>query len=190
MTRTIKIISTIVFLGIIITTTIMFSNLFGKQSSQKLFDLGLSAYHKGDPETAVDKLSDAIKKEKEKSEPNKQLLSNFHNMRGQVYLSVGVAILSQTDFVYALDYNSTNESALNNLGVWFSIEQFATPDYKKSLEYFDKAIALRPDRKDIILNRAIIKIKSGDSTGCDDLKKLDSGGYPDAKIGLQQFCQN
>lgn len=167
----------------------MFSNLFGGQSSQKLFDLGINAYKKGDYKTSVDKLSDAIKKEKDKREPYKQLLSNIHNIRGEEYLSLGVAILSQSDFVYALEYNPSNESALNNLGVWFSIEQFSTPDYKKSLEYFDKAFVLRPDRKDIILNRAVVKIKSGDSIGCDDLKKLDDEGYSDAKIGLQQFCK-
>ncbi len=168
----------------------MFSNLFGGQSSQKLFESGVNAYYRGDHKTAVDKLSDAIKKEKDKSEPDKHLLSNIHNIIGEAYLSVGVAVLSQSDFVYALDYNPLNENALNNLGVWFSIEQFVTPDYKKSLEYFDKAVVLRPDRKDIILNRAVVKIKSGDLTGCDDLKKLDAEGYPDAKIGLQQFCKN
>lgn len=168
----------------------MFSNLFGGQSSQKLYDEGVIAYRKGDAKIAVDKLSDAIKKEKEKSNPDKQLLSNMHNIRGEVYLSVGVAVLSQSDFAYALDYNPTNESALNNLGVWFSIKQFATPDYVKSIDYFNKAIELRPDRKDIILNRAVTKIKSGDKSGCDDLKKLDAEGYPDAKIALQRFCNN
>jgi len=190
MTRVPRIILLIIILGTIITAASMFSNLFGGQSSQKLFDLGFSAYHNGDHKTAINKLSEAIKKENDKSNPDKQLLSNIHNIRGEAYLSVGVAVLSQSDFVYALDYNPKNESALNNLGVWFSIEQFSTPDYKKSLEYFDKAIRLQPDRKDIILNKAIIKIKSGDMTGCEDLKKLDSDGYPDAKIGLQQFCKN
>ena len=174
----------------ILILKIMFSNFFSEMSSQKLFDDGIKAYQNGDSKTAVDKLSNAIKKEQEKNNPDKKLLSNIYNIRGEVYLSVGVAVLSQSDFTHALDYNSTNEAALNNLGIWFSMEKFSTPDYKKSIDYFDKAITLRPDRKDIILNRAVIKIKSGDNTGCDDLKKLDADGYPNAKIGLQQFCKN
>lgn len=112
----------------------------------------------------------------------------MHCVRGEVYLSVGVALLSQSDFAYALQYNPGNESALNNLGIWFSIEHFSTPDYKKSFEYFDKAIVAQPGRKDIQLNKACVKIQSGDKSGCDDLRKLEGEGYPDAKIALQRFC--
>ena len=167
----------------------MFSNLFGGQTSQKLFDEGVKLYRSGKAKEAVDKLSDAIKKEKDKSSPDKRLLSNIYCIRGEVYLSVGVAILSQSDFTYALQYNQDNESALNNLGIWFSIERFNTPDYKRSFEYFDKAILIQPNRKDIQLNKACVKIQSGDKTGCDDLRKLDSEGYPDAGIALQRFCK-
>jgi Tfp pilus assembly protein PilF len=174
----------------ILTTVIMFSNLFGGQTSQKMYDEGVKFYNEGNAEKAVDKLSDAIKKETDKSNSDKRLLSNMHNMRGEVYLSVGVAILSQSDFVYALQYNPQNESSLNNLGIWFSIEHFTTPDYQKSLAYFDEAIAIQPTRKDIQLNKACVKIQSGDKTGCDDLNKLDSEGYSDAKIALQRFCNN
>lgn len=167
-----------------------FSKLFGgkDETAESFFEKGLTEYRKGDYKQAVDTLTKAIDLAKATDTINKQLLSNIHNIRGEVYLSVGVAILSQSDFVYALDYNPENESALNNLGIWFTIEMFSNPDYKKSLEYFDKAVAIRPDRKDIILNRAIAKIKSGDTTGCEDLKKLDAEGYPDAKIGLEQYC--
>lgn len=168
----------------------MFSNLFGGRTSQKLYEQGRKLYHSGNAEKAVDKLSDAIKKETDKSNPNNRFLSNIYCIRGEVYLSVGVAILSQSDFAYALQYNPDNESALNNLGIWYSIEHFSTPDYKKSFEYFDKALAIQPNRKDIQLNKACVKIQSGNKTGYDDLKKLDSQGYSDAKIALQKFCSN
>ncbi len=167
----------------------MFSNIFGGQTSQKLYDEGVKLYRSGSHEKAVNKLSDAVKKETDKSNPDKKLLSNMHCIRGEVYFSVGVAILSQSDFVYALQYNPDNSSALNNLGIWHSTERFITPDYKKSFEYFDKAIAIRPDRKDIQMNKAIVKIKSGDKTGCDDLRKFCDEDYPDAKSALQEFCK-
>lgn len=166
----------------------MFSYLFGGQTSQKLFEKGEKLYRSGNSEKAVDKLSEAIKKETDKTSPDKKLLSNMHCIRGEVYLSVGVAVLSQSDFAYALQYNPDNESALNNLGIWYSVKHFAMPDYQKSFEYFDKAIAIQPNRKDIQLNKACVKIQAGDTTGCDDLRKLDNEGYADAKIALLRFC--
>ena len=173
-----------------LTTTLMFSNLFGGQTSQKLYDEGVKLYQSGNAEKAVTKLSEAIKKETDKSNKDKKFLSNLHTMRGEVYLSVNVAILSQSDFAYALQYNPDNESALNDLGIWYSIKHFSTPDYKKSFAYFDKALTIKPNRKDIQLNKACVKIQSGDKTGCDDLRRLDNEGYPDAKIALQRFCTN
>lgn len=166
----------------------MFSNLFDRQTPEKLYDEGVKLYRSGSYEKAIDKLSSAIKKETDKSNPDKTLLSNVHCIRGEVYFSVGVAILSQSDFVYALKYNPDNASALNNLGIWYSTERFITPDYKKSFEYFDKAIDIRPDRKDIQMNKAIVKIQSGDKTGCDDLLKLNNEGYHEAKLAFQKFC--
>jgi len=166
----------------------MFSNLFSGQTSQKLFEEGEKLYRSGNAEKAVNKLSEAIKKETDKSSPDKRLLSNMHCIRGEVYLSVGVAVLSQSDFAYALQYNPENESALNNLGIWYSVKHFATPDYQKSFEYFDNALAIQPNRKDIQLNKACVKIQAGDMSGCDDLRKLDNEGYPDAKLALQRFC--
>jgi lipoprotein NlpI len=166
----------------------MFSKLFGGKSTRDLFERGVEHYQNGNPEAAVDTLSDAIAKEKSKSVQDKKFLSDLFCIRGEVYLSVGVAILSQSDFANAIQCNPENESAMNNLGIWFSIPAFSTPDYETSLEYFDKALALQPERKDIQLNRACVKIRSGDKTGCDDLRKLDGEGYPDAKIALQRFC--
>jgi lipoprotein NlpI len=168
----------------------MFSKLFGRRTSQNLYDEGVKLYRAGKAKEAVDKLSAAIKKETGRSNSDRKLLSNMYNIRGEVYLSVGVAVLSQSDFVHALQENPGNESALNNLGVWYSIQQFAAPDYERSLGYFDKAILIQPNRKDIQLNRACIKIQSGDKTGCNDLHKLDEEGYPDAKVALQRFCNN
>lgn len=126
----------------------MFSNLFNGQNPKKLYEEGSKLYRDGKQKEAIDKLSAAIKIETNKSNGDKKFLSIIHNIRGEVYLSVGVAILSQSDFAYALQYNPLNESALNNLGIWYSIERFRTPDYKKSFEYFDKALVIQPNRKD------------------------------------------
>jgi tetratricopeptide (TPR) repeat protein len=166
----------------------MFS-LFGPKTSLALYESGVKSYRKGKSQDAIEKLSEAIKKESARSEPDKRLLSNMYCLRGEVYLSEGVALLSQSDFTYALDYNMTNESALNNMGIWFSIERFSTPDYERSFEYFDKAIAIKPGRKDIRLNKACVKIQSGDRTGCDDLRKLDAEGYSTAKLALEKLCK-
>ena len=160
-------------------------------SSKKLFDEGYKSYQTGDAERAVNKLVEALEKEKLKDRPDSILLSNIYNIRGEVYMSQGVATLSQSDFAFALEYNPKNESLLNNLGIWFSIEQFSSPDYNKSLEYFNQALLISPDRKDIVLNRAVIKIKSGDKEGgCKDLNELHEKKYPDAKIAIQRFCNN
>ena len=167
----------------------MLSKLFRTKDTEKLFDQGLELYQTKKVNRAIDILSDAIKIENKKTSPNKILLSNIHCLRGEVYLSVGVAVLSQSDFTFALEHNPNNESALNNLAIWFSIEKFATPDYKRAFAYFDKAIALKPNRKDIQLNKACIKIQSGDKTGCDDLRKLENEGYPAAKIALEKLCK-
>lgn len=168
----------------------LFSKLFGgnKNSTESLFKKGVLEYKKGNAEKAVELLSEAKDLEETKEAKDKQLLSNIFNIRGEVYLNQGVAVLSQSDFAQALEYNPNNENALNNLGIWFTIEMFSTPDYPKALEYLDKAISINPDRKDIILNRAIVKIQSGDKSGCDYLKELDKQGYADAKIGIERFC--
>jgi lipoprotein NlpI len=175
---------------ILIISFFTLSNYSREQTSQKLYDEGVRLFHSGKSTEAVDKLSDAIEKETANSSPDKKLLSNMHCIRGEVYLSIGVAVLSQSDFTNALQYNPDNESALNNLGIWFSIARFNTPDYNRALEYFDKAISIQPDRKDIQLNKACVKIQSGDKTGCDDLRKLDQDDYPEAKIALERFCKD
>lgn len=103
-------------------------------------------------------------------------------------MTTGVALLSQSDFTYALRYNPANVGALCNLGLWFAVEQFNGADYTKALGYLNQALALRPGSKGIILNRAIVKIKAGDKSGCDDLRQLHVAGYPDAERGLKEFC--
>ena len=161
------------------------------RSSQELFDIGNENYQNGQLKKAVDKFVEALKVEKQKDKPDSLLLSNIYNIRGEVYLSQGVAVLSQSDFAYASDYNPKNESALNNLAIWFSIEQFSNPDYARSFEYFNKALLINPKRKDIQLNKAIILVKSGDKeAGCKILNELKSEGYADAEIAIQRFCEN
>ena len=105
-------------------------------------------------------------------------------------MSNGVAILSQSDFLNAIDYNPQNESALNNLGLWFTIPQFASPDLEKALLYLGKALEVNPERQDIILNRAVIRIRAGQSEkGCEELKKLEESGYERATIAISRFCK-
>jgi lipoprotein NlpI len=166
----------------------MFWDLFGKESSQQLYEKGGSLYIAGKAMQAVEKLSLAIKMEEASATPDKRLLSNIYCLRGEVYLSVGVAIMSQSDFANSLENNPQNESALNNLCIWFSIERFNTPNYERSFEYFNRALAIQPGRKDIQLNKACVKIQSGDKTGCDDLRRLESEGYQPATIALGRFC--
>jgi len=167
----------------------MFSNLFPKPSPQRLYERGRALYASGKAEQAVEKLSDAIKMEEASANPDKRLLSNIYCVRGEVYLSVGVAILSQSDFAISLENNPQNESALNNLGIWFSIEHFNKPNYERSFAYFNQALAIQLGRKDIQLNKACVKIQSGDKTGCEDLRRLESEGYQPAKIALGRFCK-
>jgi hypothetical protein len=39
------------------------------------------------------------------------------------------------------------------------------------------------------MNLAIAKINLGDRTGCEDLKRLEQEGYPDAKVAQERFCK-
>lgn len=156
-------------------------------AAHKLFKEGLSAYRHGDAKNAVDKLSKALHNESGQVNPDHFLLSEIHNIRGEAYLSAKVAQRSHDDFMHALVYNPGNENALNNLGVWHFLGASGKPDYLKSLEYFDRALRLNPYRKDITLNRAIVRIKSGNFMGLEDLKKLELEKYPDATVALMEF---
>jgi lipoprotein NlpI len=167
----------------------MFSKLFGKAAAETHFEQGRALYADGKHMKAVETLSDGIKMEEARSNPDKRLLSSLYCLRGEVHLSVGVAILSQSDFLHSLENNPQNESALNNLGIWFSIKHFSTPNYNRAFEFFDRALAIQPGRKDIQLNKACVKIQSGDKTGCEDLRRLEGEGYPDAKVALERYCK-
>ncbi len=153
-------------------------------ATRKLFMEGMTAYQHGDARNATDRLCKAIQHESAQERPDKNLLSDIHNIRGEVYFSVGVATRAYMDFMYAITYNPANENALNNLGVWHSIDNSPSVDYAKSLEYFDVALNLFPERKDIILNRAITRIKAGYIMGYEDLKKLELQGYEPAGKAL------
>jgi Tfp pilus assembly protein PilF len=156
-------------------------------STEKLFREGMTAYQHGDARNAVEKLSKAIYHENNKTNPDHYLLSDIYNIRGEAYLSASVAMRSHADFMHALVYHPGNENALNNLGVWYFLGHAGSPDYRKSLEYLDRALRLNPERKDITLNRAIVRIKSGNEMGFEDLKKLELEEYPDASIALMEY---
>jgi tetratricopeptide (TPR) repeat protein len=138
---------------------------------------------------AVDLYSQAIKVESEKPNPDKYFLSEVYRLRGDIYFSQGVAILSSSDWLHAIELNPENGIAHNNLGIWFTIEQFAKPDLKRAIEHFDLAVQYCPDRPDFVMNRAVIKIQDGQlEIGKKELEELYSQGYTDAKIAIERFC--
>jgi lipoprotein NlpI len=142
-----------------------------------------------DPEKAVRLYSDAIKYEKEKTVPDKSFLSKIYLLRGEIYLSKGEAILSSSDFLNSIELNPGNGIAHNDLGIWFTLEQFNTPDFDKAFEHINKAVELCPDRLDFKMNLAIIKYKKGDKeTGRQELEQLLKDGYTEAGVAIEKFC--
>ncbi len=151
--------------------------------------LAEKAANSKDVREAVDLYSEAIKIEKEKSTPDKYFLSEIYRFRGDIYFSQGVATLSSSDWLHAIDINPENGIAHNNLGIWLTIEQFAKPDFKRAIEHFDLAITYCPDRPDFMMNRAVTKIKDGQKEiGKSELEELYKQGYSDAKIAMERFC--
>lgn len=141
-----------------------------------------------DVHQAVELYSNAIKLEKESKTPDKVFLSDLFVKRGEIYLNQGVAILSSSDFLQSIEQKPDNCIAHNNLGVWFTIEEFATPDFTRAIEHMDKAVEYCPERQDFKMNRAIIKIKAGQKDiGRKELENLYESGYADAKIALERF---
>lgn len=162
-------------------------SLFKKNKDPR--KLALKAGQENDLHKAVDLYSDAIKIEKEKDNPDNDFISDIYRQRGEIYLNQGVAVLSSSDFLQAIDHNPKNGIAHNNLGIWFSIEHFNTPDFDRAIEHLDKAVENCPDRPDFKLNRAVIRVKKGDKeTGRKDLEQLYKDGYSDAKIAIERFC--
>lgn len=163
-------------------------NFFGQNKNSK--KLAEKAGQTNDPHKAVELYSDAIKYEKETKKPDKEFLSNLYLWRGEIYLSQGVAILSSSDFLHAIEYNPQNGIAHNDLGIWFTIEHFASPDFVRALEHIEKAVKYCPDRRDFMMNLAVIKIKSGQKEiGRKELEQLYKDGYSDAQIAIERFCK-
>ena len=151
--------------------------------------LAQKAANSNDIKEAVELYSEAIKVEKEKPNPDKLFLSEIYRLRGDIYLSQGVAILSSSDFLHAVENNPQNGIAHNNLGIWFSIEQFAKPDYNRAIKHLDLAVKYCPDRPDFVMNRAVMKVRNGDKeTGRKELEDLYNQGFSDAKIAIERFC--
>ena len=155
------------------------------KDSKKLAE---KAQQTSDVHQAVELYSSAIKLEKESKTPDKVFLSDLFVKRGEIYLNQGVAILSSSDFLQSIEQKPDNCIAHNNLGVWFTIEEFTTPDFIRAIEHMDKAVEFCPERQDFKMNRAIIKIKAGQKDiGRKELEKLYESGYADAKIALERF---
>jgi lipoprotein NlpI len=160
---------------------------FSANNTKTLFLEGSNAYQPSDAKNTLEKLAKAIYQELQKEQVEKLLLSNIYNTRGEVYLSIGALLRSHNDFSDAINFNPENENAINNMGVWYTMHSHIDPDFNKSLEYFDRAIAINPDRKDIMLNRAIARIKSGNEMGYEDLKKLELEKYEVASLALMAY---
>jgi tetratricopeptide (TPR) repeat protein len=162
-------------------------NLFKKSKDPR--KLAAKAVATTNPDKAVDLFSDAIKYEEEKETPDNNFLSNIYLMRGEIYLSKGVAILSSSDFLNSIELNPKNGIAHNDLGIWYTISDFNTPDLVRAFEHINKAVDLCPDRRDFKMNRAIVKVKSGDKeSGREELQQLLNGGYEEARIAIEKFC--
>ncbi len=150
--------------------------------------LATKASRTNNPEKAISLYSDAINLEKEKENPDKNFLSDIYLLRGEIYLSQGVAILSSSDLMNSIDFNPKNGIAHNDLGIWFTIEDFNTPDYDRALEHLNKAIEFRPDRLDFKMNKAIVKVKMGDKeTGRQELEQLLIDGYAEAQVAIEKY---
>jgi tetratricopeptide (TPR) repeat protein len=138
---------------------------------------------------AVDLYSDALKYEKKKKNPDGKFLSDIYLLRGEIYLSQGVALLSSSDFLNSIEYNANNGIAHNDLGIWFTIEQFNLPDFNKALEHLNKAVDLCPLRRDFKMNRAIVKVKMGEKAiGRYELDQLVIDGFEEARVAIEKFC--
>jgi len=162
-------------------------NFFSKNKVPR--KLATKASRTSNPEKAVNLYSDAIKYEKEKESPDKNFLSDIYLLRGEIYLSQGVAILSSSDFLNSIDLNPKNGIAHNDLGIWFTIEHFNTPDFDRALEHLNKAVEFCPDRLDFKMNKAIVKVKMGDKeTGRQELEELLKNGYAEARVAIEKFC--
>lgn len=162
-------------------------NLFKKSNDPR--KLATQASRSDNHEKAINLYSDAIKYEKEKESPDRKFLSDVYLLRGEIYLSQGVAILSSSDFSNSIDYNPNNGIAHNDLGIWFTIEQFDLPDFNKALEHLNKAVDLCPDRRDFKMNKAIVKVKMGEKAiGRHELDQLVNDGFEEARVAIEKFC--
>ncbi len=150
----------------------------------------MTAYQHGDARSAIDKLSRAIQSEYLEPEPDKRFLSEIYNIRGEAYLLAKAMIRSRQDFYHSLALHPMNENALNNLGVWHSLELFKHVNHTKALQFFDQAVELAPERQDILFNRAIVRIRAGNWMGFEDLKKLELEKYTAACTALHEYGED
>lgn len=164
-------------------------NFLKKNSEKDSKRLAEKAGNTRNVKKAIDLYSESIKLEKEKSNPDKYFLSEVYRLRGDIYFSQRVAILSLSDWLHAIELNPQNGIAHNNLGLWFTLEQIAKPDYNRAIEHLDLAVKYYPDRPDFVMNRSVTKIKNGQKEiGRRELEELYNQGYKDAKIAIERFC--
>jgi len=169
----------------------IFSRSNKKSSQNNITDartLFEQAKKEKDPKLAVDLYSDAIENEKNRKNPDKNLLSEIYQSRGELYLNLQVATLSQSDCMHAIDYNPENADAYNILGIWYTIPHFAKPEWESALKLISKAIDLDRTRPDYFMNYAVVLIEKGErEEGKEILESLVEKGYADAKIALKRY---
>lgn len=89
-----------------------------KQNPKKIIDKDSMELYKqarmtDDPKIAVELYSDAIDVEKQKESPNRELISEIYQWRGELYLGFQVAILSSSDFLHSIEFNPKNAISHN-----------------------------------------------------------------------------
>ena len=162
-------------------------NPFKKFKEPKI--LASRASQTTDPEKAARLFSAAIRYEKEKENPDKKFLSDIYLLRGEIYMARGEADLSSSDLQSSIELNPSNGIAHNDLAIWYTLEHFAPPDFRKALKHLNEAVEYCPDRRDFKMNRAIVKVKMGEKgTGKRELEQLLEDGYEEARVAIEKFC--
>jgi tetratricopeptide (TPR) repeat protein len=103
-------------------------------------------------------------------------LSDIVNMSAGYYSIIG-------DYEYLIDNQFSNN--FYDEGVKYSSEN----NFSEAIKYFDQVIALSANEVDALYSRGICKYKSDDKAGaCEDWKKIQSIGKPDADKLILKYC--
>jgi hypothetical protein len=103
-------------------------------------------------------------------------INHIVNQGRELYSIIG-------DFEYLIDNQFSNN--FYDEGVKYSSEN----NFSEAIKYFDQVIALSANEVDALYSRGICKYKSDDKAGaCEDWKKIQSVGKPDADKLILKYC--